>query len=226
MNANGLPKLYPTLTAEQRFKLILAASARGDEAERTRIGNAGPLMTLSAPDHYPFANAFAELGRLILIELVEDAAFYRDTLDMVNESDQDEADPPEASEGDAEGKPPGRGRRGRAQDHLSPAWVRSLEISYAAAYVLRTKADGWKLFCERLNVPPFLLWEGLPGFDRLQRALDLAEKGAFRPDGFLAWLNRTRPAGDPLLTEMPLTVERLASAAEETYRECAGWWGG
>ncbi len=107
MNANGLPKLYPTLTAEERFKLILAASARGDEAERTRIGNAGPLMTLEAPDHYPFANAFAELGRLIFIELVEDAAFYRDTLDMVNEPGQNEAAPPQRAKGTPKANPRG-----------------------------------------------------------------------------------------------------------------------
>jgi hypothetical protein len=72
-----------------------------------------------------------------------------------------------------------------------PAWQRFQEGAYAIGYVLRTKADGWKLFCERLNVPPYLLWEGLPGFERLQRALKLAELSAFDGAGMVRWLNLT-----------------------------------
>ena len=36
MNTNGLAKLYGQLTPKERLPLILAASARGDEAERNR----------------------------------------------------------------------------------------------------------------------------------------------------------------------------------------------
>jgi hypothetical protein len=94
--------------------------------------------------------------------------------------------------------------------------------------MLRTKADGWKLFCERLNVPPFLVWEcgALPGYDRLRRALTLAEKAAFTADGFLRWLNRTRPAGRPEQAGVPLTVEGVADATERLFREHAAWWNG
>lgn len=34
MNANAVAKHYAILTAEERFRLILAASGRGDAAER------------------------------------------------------------------------------------------------------------------------------------------------------------------------------------------------
>jgi hypothetical protein len=85
--------------------------------------------------------------------------------------------------------------------------------------MLRAKAESWKLFCERLNVPPFLLWDKLPGFDRLQRALALAEKAAFVPEGFLRWMNRLRPAADPELTKVPITADGLANATEETFQE-------
>jgi hypothetical protein len=37
------------------------------------------------------------------------------------------------------------------------------------------------MFCERLSVPPFALWDILPGFERLRRALDLLEDNEFRP---------------------------------------------
>jgi hypothetical protein len=84
----------------------------------------------------------------------------------------------------------------------------------------------WKLFCERMTVPPFALWESLPSFDRLQRALKLAERAAFTPEGFLLWLNDIWPAGETKRTEVSLTVEGVAAATEETFRKRVEWWGG
>jgi hypothetical protein len=107
-----------------------------------------------------------------------------------------------------------------------PAWQRYLDLALAAGFMLRTKAGGWKLFCERMTVPPFAVWEGLPGLDRLQRALQLAEKTAFGNEGFLRWLNAIRPAGEPERAEVPLTVEGMAAAAEELFRQSVQWWGG
>ena len=107
-----------------------------------------------------------------------------------------------------------------------PRWQRFLDMALAAGFVLRTKAEGWKLFCERMTVPPFALWENLPGFDRLQRALKLAERAAFAPEGFLRWLNDIRPAGEAKRTEVPLTVEGVAAATEELFRKRVKWWGG
>ena len=92
--------------------------------------------------------------------------------------------------------------------------------------MLRTKVDGWKLFCERLTIPPFALWEGLPGYDRLQRAQKLTENAAFDVEGFVQWLNRIRPAGDPERTLPPLTVAGMAAAAEKVFRERVERWGG
>ena len=37
--------------------------------------------------------------------------------------------------------------------------------------MLRIKSEGWELFCGRLGVPPYLVCEGLPGFERFQRTL-------------------------------------------------------
>src|ERR1700757_4051374 len=82
-------------------------------------------------------------------------------------------------------------------DGERPMFQRYLDVAPAAGFVLRMKAEGWKLFCKRLTVPPFALWEGLPGFERLQRALSLSEKAAFEAEGFLRWLNVIRPAGEP-----------------------------
>ena len=196
MKAPPLAKNYDCLTPEERFRLILAASGRGDEAEADRLANAGERRTLSMPDHSPYAHAFNELSLLTFIELLDDALFYqscwafRDDARDIFDDDENEGEDnaaeethPQADEG-----LPGKDR----------TWFRTLDVMLAAGYILRTKANGWKLFCERLNVPPFLCWGMLPGFERLQILLDAAEKAAFM-QGFLKWHNRVRPKGEPEL---------------------------
>jgi hypothetical protein len=96
---------------------------------------------------------------------------------------------------------------------------RLFALALAAGFILKTKADGWKLFCQRMTIPPFAFWEGLPGFDRLERALARAEEAAFVPEGFLRWTNDVRPAGQPELTYVPLAVEGVAEAIAKRYRE-------
>ncbi len=41
MNANAVARHYALLTPEERFQLILAAGARGDDAEQDRLIRAG-----------------------------------------------------------------------------------------------------------------------------------------------------------------------------------------
>jgi hypothetical protein len=224
MNANAVARHYGSLTPEERFRLILAASGRGDEAERTRLVSAAPRITLAMPDHSPFGHAFHELALLIFIELSDAAAYFTEALDAADFADfaDEEAAEGEAAEGEEASELEKEGSRKR------PTWQRFLDLALAFGFMLRTKADGWKLFCERMNVPPFLVWElgGLPGFGRLQRALALAEEAAFTPEGFLRWLNRIRPAGEPERADVPVTVEGMADAADRLFRERAAWWNG
>jgi hypothetical protein len=169
-------------------------------------------------DHAPYAHAFNDLDLLTFIELLEDAARYLEAL--ARDDDGDDAFDDEGAEA-VDGEAPAEGGR-RAR----PARVRALDLALAAGFVLRVKAEGWKLFCRRMNVPPFLLWEGLPGFDRLQRALALAEEASFVPEGLVRWLNRVRPAGEPARAEVPLTPEGIADAAAGAFRRRVEWWGG
>lgn len=238
MNANAGAKHYRNLTPEERFRLIVAARGRGDAAERDRLINSGRRITVSTQDHAPYARAFDELAFLIFIELLEEAARYLeafahadDVHDLFGDDDAEEVDEEDAveqaqaaareeSEGNAETKLAQRDTGARS------SWERYLDLALAAGFVLRTKVDGWKLFCERLTIPPFALWEGLPGYDRLQRALTLTENAAFVAEGFMQWLNRIRPAGEPERTLPPLTVEGMAAAAEKVFRERVERWGG
>jgi hypothetical protein len=232
MKAPPLAKNYKCLKPEERFRLILAASGRGDEAEAGRLVNAGGRITLSMQDHAPYARGFDDLALLTFIELLDEAARYRESLDFADDVrdtlGDDEAEEGEEENDDAAEQTDAQSNEGPEQEDASqePICFRALDIALADGYVLRTKANGWKLFCERLNVPPFLLWEMHPGFDRLQRLLALAEKAAFVPEGFLRWLNRVRPKGKPELTAVPLTVEAVADEAERAFRWRVQWWGG
>ncbi|GEM_PF-3077072 len=218
MNTHAIAKNYGCLTPEERFRLILAASGRGDEAERDRLANASLRVTLTVPDHLPCAQAFHELAWMFFIELVEDAARYFELFAL---PDDVEGATVKVKSKSKMGRKPAKHDAGK-----SPAWQRSLDLALAVGFVLRTKAEGWMLFCERLNVPPLLLWEEFPGFDRFQRALALTEKAAFAPEGMLGWLNRIRPTGKPEWTEVPLTVAGVADATAEAFRRRAQWWRG
>ena len=241
MNAGDLSKHYGSLSPEERFKLILAAGARGDAAEQDRLINAGGQITLSVSDHTPYARAFDELATLFYIELLEEAARYLEYLDRADDhdlcgdgaEDEDAGPDPVGEDGQIEAAPaapttpaPAEGPAGGESPGKRSLGERYLRLALAAGYALRTKAAGWQQFCEALPVPPWALWSRYPGFDRLQRALVLAKHAAFEPEGFLCWLNERRPPGQPKLTAVSLTAEKIAGETAEAFRQRTRWWGG
>lgn len=231
MNTNALARNYDTLSPLERFKLILSAGARDDEAEQDRLVNAGRRISLSMPEHSPYAHAFDELSTFVFIELLEDAGVFLDA--FVRSIDACDIDGAVDTNDDEDGEPD----RGDEEEELTPetsesdggnrpAWVRSLGIVYAAGFVLRTKVKGWESYCEQMLVPPFALWRLYPGLYRLQRALALAEKSSFDPESMLHWLNSVRSAGESELSALVLTVEKVIADHEETFRQRVAWWGG
>jgi hypothetical protein len=235
MTPPRLARHYDRLTPAERFRLILAASGRGDEAERERLVRTGQRITLALPEHAPYAQAFSEVALLTYLELLDEAAGYRDALDRADDARAGSDDVEQAA---AAPRATTRGKTDNAAEAQAdvdagasaapdrPVWQRALDLALAAGFVLRTKADGWAEFCARWHVPPFLLWQDLPGFDRLQRALALAAQAAFTPDGMLRWLNALRPAGAPAATAVPLTVAAVADATAAAVQERVRWWSG
>jgi hypothetical protein len=235
--ANVLARHYDRLTPEERFRLIVAAGARGDKAEQERLVRAGQRLTLSVQDHAPYAHAFNELAWLVFMELLEEAAHYVDLFARAGgigvglgaNEEKDEGEVEEGKVNSTEEAASEAKADAESTEHEAGEWAfyeRYLDQALAAGFLLRTKAEGWKRFCERLTVPPFVFWEGLPGFERLQHALQLSAKAAFVPEGFLRWLNGIRPAGEPEQVQVPLTAEGVATAMEEAFRERVQWWGG
>jgi hypothetical protein len=219
MSPNGLAKHYPTLTPEERFRLIVAAHGRGDTAEADRLSAAAKRITFSNWDYSPYAHAFIELAIVTLLELLDDVARH----DEARQRWTDDA---------MRDFFVGKRRRGTRRKDSTTLSDGPRDLYLAVGFILRTKAAGWRLFCERMGIAPFALWKYLPGFERLQKALTLLEGTsersgpAFGSADMVNWLNRVRPAGAPEATETGiLTPAKIADETEEAFRERARWWG-
>ena len=84
MNTKALAQLYDRLTPWERLPLILAASARGDEAERDRLVRAAPKVGYRVPDHFGLAMAFREMADRHFMELLNLAALYFQSLALAD----------------------------------------------------------------------------------------------------------------------------------------------
>ena len=71
INRNGLGKLYDKLTPEERFRLDVEATARGDERESGKLVDTCPRRAYTAPDH-GFSGrwlASGEITRAVCLDL-------------------------------------------------------------------------------------------------------------------------------------------------------------
>jgi hypothetical protein len=220
VNTKTLANHYAQLTAEERFRLIVAASDRGDEAERNRLSNASKRITFSNVDYAPFAQALKELAFLIFLELVEGAAMYRKTFERWYHAETT------SIIAGKNGIPATEEKSVPIKDHLFSLYL-------FQGFMLRTQAAGWKLFCDRMGISPFGLWQYLPGFERLQSDLHMAEGTPDRPGaaftlrGAVRWLNTVCPSEDSEVTEAKIVkAAGSADSIEATFRECVKSWGG
>ncbi len=78
---------YATLTPSERFRLLVAASSRGDLAEQVRIANAGGWISMSVREFVPLAQALGETDLHVYIELGELAAEYLDAFHVASAAD-------------------------------------------------------------------------------------------------------------------------------------------
>jgi hypothetical protein len=88
MNTNGLARQYDKLTPRERLPLILAASARGDEQERDRLGASAPRVLWRVADYFGLGLAHLEISHLHFMELLDHAALLFETL-MATDTPED-----------------------------------------------------------------------------------------------------------------------------------------
>ena len=225
MTSGDLHTMYSYLSPEERFRLILAASSRGDFAETDRLSAAGKRIEFRVPDHAPWALAFTELAMIAFMELVELASKHRealrDWLDVSRSLEQKKPSGRRATTSKPKGLPD--------HDELSEdkkCELKLLGASFGMGYVLKSKIDGWKLFCEQMNVPAFSLWELLPGYERLAKAMDEVDEtktefpAAFGAEHMLAFLRNHRPEGLPEPTKDRLiSAEACANELRQLFRD-------
>jgi hypothetical protein len=206
MNKN-LSGLYGRLTSAERFALTVAAVCRGDSNETARLHGAGPRIKFSGPDTTPLVVAFNEVSLMCYIELQDAGTGY---LEVLQKALGDEAwtSEEEAEGADADGPEPTEREARRRKP--SPA-EKLLDAALFLGYMLKTNVQGWELFCKHKGIEPFVTWQELPGYLRLQHALESAEKAAFVPEGVLRYLNRRRPKDHPAWTTVPWNPERVAA---------------
>ena len=111
--------------------------------------------------------------------------------------------------------------------------MKLLGTSFAIGFILKTKIDGWKLFCERMNVPAFTIWELLPGYERLEKAMARVDETktsspvAFLAEHMMGFLRNNRPDGFPEPTEDGLmTAEKVAKELDAMFRDMVKQHGG
>ena len=237
MRASSIATNYRWLRPEERFRLIMAASSRRDELERSRLTSSAPRFTMTVADHAPWSQALSDVALLVYIEMLEEVAAHEEALthwreaelvwsadDSLDEAhDETDTDPSIEEAADA------------TDDENDGETIaeRSFELFLARGYIVSAKWGGWTTFCERLGMDPLAMWRVLPGFKRFERAIDRlqARDGrpgpAFTDEGMLRWLRRQRLEGEPLPThESLLTDERHADDLDAMFQARVEWWGG
>jgi hypothetical protein len=219
MNLKALTKNYDKLTADERFALISQALARDDQAEADCLASAAPRLSFSVPHTYFHADAFSYVVFVAILELLDAAAFFDNALEHVAYDDETGDGPNVLPDDDNTEQ-----GDGAADVNAKPLWVQNYRIALAAGYLLKARFAGWQLWCKRRHLPPFAVWEVLPGYQRLMQTIELTRESehralAFTPTGMLSWMNEiARERGEPELIELPCTVERLADGYENLFQ--------
>lgn len=219
MNTNTLAKQYDKLTPRERLPLILAASVRGDEAERDRLARSAPRVGLRVQDYFGLSQAFVEVSHLHFMESLDFAGHYLEALAVAS------AEKPR--------------KHKKEDDIFGPDW----ELAMLLGYRFHSHRAGWKLFCSELRLDPDAFCEILPGFSTIQRAEQLSGE---RPDGrpgiayvaegvarYLARRAGADPAADKvgdMATEAlkpfwPVTAENIAASLHASLNLREEWWG-
>ena len=76
MTTNTLAKRYPSLSADERFSLLLAASATGDEVETNRLATSAPVSNHRVSHAFGRSLAFVIVSSIHQMQLLNLTAFF------------------------------------------------------------------------------------------------------------------------------------------------------
>jgi hypothetical protein len=186
--AKTLAGRYDRLTPDEMFRLMLAARGRNDEAEEDRLIHAGETIPVRMRDIFPHLMGFQTVSMLAFIEMLDHAADAEAAWFAAESSVESE--------------------------ERSDRWSR---IAKVFGYRLRIKWLGWVRFCEEMTVAPRHFWVGLPGLERIERSLQVAEQMACSDAEFQEIVNAGRKPGRAKVTEVGFTVEAAATSLRQMF---------
>jgi hypothetical protein len=196
MNTKGLAKMYDQLTPEERLPLILAASIRGDEAEKKRLARSAPTNLFRLPDYHALGEGILLLSLFHTIELLDlVTSYWRAGFALF----------------DNRLLPNGKESKARGERLLGE--LRML------AYLFTVEADAWKRLCAEMNMDAEFLLKDVPGYPTVARLEETIRITAFTPEEATAFL---RKAGDE--TAQADTVDTELAMMHEFLNSRAEWW--
>ncbi len=212
MNVKGLARYYDTLNPWERLPLILAASARGDDAERQRLIRSAAKISFSVPHYYGLSLGLTKLGEILMLQWLDWAAVswnsqrvFAECWHWLPRSKADEQD-----------------------EHMQAC----LQL---IAYRFMLHRDGWKALGDGLHIDVDLALRYLPGFETVRQFEEEARVLAFTPEEARGCLRRfaeesktveADPAREPMVRwnfSMLTAVEVAAEMRKYLAEELAEW---
>jgi hypothetical protein len=96
-------------------------------------------------------------------------------------------------------------------------FARRARIARVHGYRFRTKWRAWVEFCNDWLFPPRLLWNNLPGIDRIDWFIALEDENTCSDEEFLAIVNELRPEELPPFTTNPVTVASAVADLRQLF---------
>jgi hypothetical protein len=195
VQTTGLAHNYGVLTCWERLPLLVAAAARGDTVEVSRLTRSAPTETFRVTDCRAVVQGLAHLAHSYLLRQLDRVVLIWQMTSLL------------------EHEPLGNSKQceGRIDDRL-------LRAARATARCFVVFADAWQLFCERLGIDSEVPLRGLPGYAAVQQTHELARSMACTSEEMIAWLKEaiqrehppTSGAPDYELSDHAETAEDLA----------------
>jgi hypothetical protein len=204
MNPATLARHYDALTAWERLPLLIAAEARADEVESDRLTRSAPKQVWQAPDYWSLLEGLEGLAKLYLLYQLDGATFFWQLLGALEQGERFHDD-----------------SNRQREDQL---W----KMIKLVAHKIVVRADGWKLFCQELQVDGEFLLQQLPGSANLTHTEQRARLLAFSAGEAMAYLRelferaQSAPACDLPLAPREYrldTAADMARAMRETLNE-------
>ena len=208
MKLHHLAELYDQLTPRERVPLIVAAGARGDQAEQKRLIDSAPKEAYEVPNYYGLAKALKEAGDFHLLTLLDLAANFWQWWGLWTSY---------LLRGPAE---TGTKNSRRGQNKSLQRLERRADgiVRYYASRLV-AHMEGWKKFCSELQIDPEAQLHFMIGWETIRRTEESARDLAFSDEEASLFVHFESVAveGDDSLEKEPTPVATAKDLAESWH---------